>query len=137
MEKKRRFSATTCRSGTPGKESSAPISSATAARRAPSNRCWKTCSSAGLPATTIACSTSARPSPEIYFLCQPCLSSTPLARTQLPPYPNQHRWNLNQKQRKMARSTSGHSREIYRVNNLHRELAPISDAAWDQIEDEV
>ena len=23
------------------------------------------------------------------------------------------------------------------MNNLHRELAPISDAAWDQIEDEV
>src|SRR5215813_9852268 len=37
----------------------------------------------------------------------------------------------------MARSASVHSREIYRVNNLHRELAPISDAAWEQIEDEV
>src|SRR5215475_2017309 len=37
----------------------------------------------------------------------------------------------------MARSISGHSREIHRMNNLHRELAPISDAAWDQLEDEV
>src|SRR5262249_32948283 len=37
----------------------------------------------------------------------------------------------------MVRSTLVHSREIFRVNNLHRELAPISDAAWDQIEDEV
>src|SRR5580692_5726961 len=36
-----------------------------------------------------------------------------------------------------ALSTSVHSKETCIVNNLHRELAPISDAAWAQIEDEV
>ena len=36
----------------------------------------------------------------------------------------------------MARSASGHSKEKSPMNNLHRELAPISDAAWAQIEDE-
>jgi uncharacterized linocin/CFP29 family protein len=36
-----------------------------------------------------------------------------------------------------APSTSVRSKEISPVNNLHRELAPISDAAWAQIEDEV
>src|ERR1700691_4910933 len=29
-----------------------------------------------------------------------------------------------------------HSKEKFRMNNLHRELAPISDAAWAQIEEE-
>src|SRR3954468_19685828 len=62
----------------------------------------------------------------------------PLARTPLPLYPNPHQRNpSHQFQRTTARFISGHSREIYRVNNLHRELAPISDAAWEQIEDEV
>src|SRR5580692_1542801 len=36
-----------------------------------------------------------------------------------------------------ALSTSVHPKETCIVNNLHRELAPISDAAWAQIEDEV
>src|SRR6516225_2501742 len=36
----------------------------------------------------------------------------------------------------MGRSASAHSKESTRMNNLHRELAPISDAAWAQIEEE-
>src|SRR5208282_2832903 len=36
----------------------------------------------------------------------------------------------------MARSASAHSKESTSMNNLHRELAPISDAAWAQIEEE-
>ena len=35
-----------------------------------------------------------------------------------------------------ARSASAPSKEVLRMNNLHRELAPISDAAWAQIEEE-
>src|ERR1700751_3056421 len=35
-----------------------------------------------------------------------------------------------------VRSASVPSREIHLMNNLHRELAPISDAAWAQIEEE-
>ena len=49
----------------------APISSATAVRPAPSSRCSRTCSSAGRPATTTGCSTSAAPSPEICSSCHP------------------------------------------------------------------
>jgi uncharacterized linocin/CFP29 family protein len=37
----------------------------------------------------------------------------------------------------MALSASVRLKEICQVNNLHRELAPVSDSAWDQIEDEV
>src|SRR5262249_52953747 len=36
-----------------------------------------------------------------------------------------------------ARSPSDHSKEHPGMNNLHRELAPISTAAWSQIEEEV
>src|SRR5262249_1289695 len=36
----------------------------------------------------------------------------------------------------MVRSVSGPSKEIRKMNNLHRELAPISAAAWGQIEEE-
>src|SRR5579885_3395902 len=36
----------------------------------------------------------------------------------------------------MARSASARSKEKPDMNNLHRELAPISDAAWAQIEEE-
>src|SRR5262245_42800225 len=36
----------------------------------------------------------------------------------------------------MVRSVSVHSKEILNMNNLHRELAPISDSAWVQIEEE-
>src|SRR6201985_1096417 len=36
----------------------------------------------------------------------------------------------------MARSASAPSKEETAMNNLHRELAPISDAAWAQIEGE-
>src|SRR5271165_5126700 len=38
--------------------------------------------------------------------------------------------------RAMVRSASVPSRETPLMNNLHRELAPISDAAWAQIEEE-
>ena len=51
--------------------SSAPISSATAVRRARSSRCWKTCSSAARPAITIGCWISAAPSPAISSSCRP------------------------------------------------------------------
>ena len=53
--------------GRPGTVNLAPISSATAVRRAPSSRCSRTCSSDGRPATTTGYSTSAAPSPEICF----------------------------------------------------------------------
>src|SRR5467141_4701303 len=36
----------------------------------------------------------------------------------------------------MVRSVSVLSKETFEMNNLHRELAPISDAAWAQIEEE-
>src|ERR1700691_1867360 len=36
----------------------------------------------------------------------------------------------------MGRSASARSKETSRMNNLHRELAPISAAAWAQIEEE-
>src|SRR6202035_2259476 len=36
----------------------------------------------------------------------------------------------------MVRSASVPSKETRLMNNLHRELAPISDAAWSQIEEE-
>src|ERR1700690_1482932 len=36
----------------------------------------------------------------------------------------------------MARFTSVPSKETSHMNNLHRELAPVSDAAWAQIEEE-
>src|SRR5208282_5875312 len=36
----------------------------------------------------------------------------------------------------MVRSASVPLKETYDMNNLHRELAPISDAAWEQIEEE-
>src|SRR5262252_2991172 len=36
----------------------------------------------------------------------------------------------------MVRSASVPSRETHPMNNLHRELAPISEAAWAQIEQE-
>jgi Dyp-type peroxidase family len=57
--------------GRPGTVNLAPISSATAVRPAPSSRCSRTCSSAGRPATTTGCSTSAAPSPETCSSCRP------------------------------------------------------------------
>src|SRR5580700_2416892 len=41
-----------------------------------------------------------------------------------------------QPQARMARSASALSKEKIRMNNLHRELAPISEAAWADIEEE-
>ena len=67
-----------------GTANSAHISSATAVRRAPSNRCSKTCSSVVRPATTIACSTSAALSPETYFSFRPRHFWMPWARTSQP-----------------------------------------------------
>ncbi len=40
------------------------------------------------------------------------------------------------KRQKAAEGTSARSKEKRAMNNLHRELAPISDAAWAQIEEE-
>ena len=59
-----------------GRASSAPISSATAGRRAPSSRCSRTCSSAARRATTTGCSTSAGPSPATSSSCRPRHSSS-------------------------------------------------------------
>ncbi len=53
--------ATTCRSASRARASSAPISSATRARQHGSSGCSRTCSSASRPATTTGCSTSAAP----------------------------------------------------------------------------
>ena len=50
---------------------SAPISSATAVRRAPSNRCSRTCLWAGRQATTTGCSISAARLPETFFSFRP------------------------------------------------------------------
>ena len=47
--------------GRAARASSAPISSVMRVRRARSSRCWRTCSSAALPATTTDYSTSAAP----------------------------------------------------------------------------
>ena len=60
---------------------SAPISSATAARPAPSSRCSRTCSSAARPATTTGCSTSAAPSPAACSSCRPRHSWRPCKTT--------------------------------------------------------
>src|SRR5258708_37627261 len=46
------------------------------------------------------------------------------------------RLRRHQPRRRMVRLGSGPSKEKRAMNNLHRELAPISDAAWAQIEDE-
>ena len=62
--------------GRPATASSAPTSSATAARPAPSNKCSKTCSSAARPAIMIASWTSARRSPEVCSSSRPPRSST-------------------------------------------------------------
>jgi hypothetical protein len=59
-----------------GRANSARISSATRARRSAPRRCSTTCSSACRRATTIACSTSARPSPATCSSCLRRRSST-------------------------------------------------------------
>ena len=56
--------------GRPGMVNLALTSSATAVRPAPSSRCSRTCSSAGRPATTTGCSTSAAPSLETCSSCR-------------------------------------------------------------------
>ena len=123
--------------------SSGPTSSATPARRARSSRCWRTCSSAGRPAITIGCWTSAGPitgnlffAPSATFLesvegDEPT-AVAPDSRTAMPidaPTPPAARCAT-------ARSASAPSKEIRLMNNLHRELAPISEAAWAEIEEE-
>src|SRR5499433_4189405 len=49
-----------------------------------------------------------------------------------------HRWSSRHPPQRcpMVRSASVPSKEKISMNNLHRELAPISDAAWAQIEEE-
>ena len=139
-----RSCATTCRSAASARASSAPTSSATPARPAPSSRCSRTCSSAGRPATTTGCSTSAAPSPAPCSSCRPRLPRERCGRRAAAPcraaMPRRAgggrtvtipgvgaRW--------FARHRLAQRR--YRsMNNLHRELAPISDAAWAQIEEE-
>ena len=66
---------------------SAPTSSATAVRPAPSNRCSKTCSSAGRPATMTGCSISAARSRETCFLLRPRHFWKPWAKTSPPWWP--------------------------------------------------
>src|SRR6478609_6975026 len=51
--------------------------------------------------------------------------------------PPQRRWlSLRHLRCPMAHSASARSKEKIVMNNLHRELAPISDAAWADIEEE-
>src|SRR4051794_9985196 len=144
--KRSKSCATTCHSAASPRVNSAPISSATAAHPAPSSRCSRTCSSAARPATTTGCSTSATPSPAA------CSSSPPrhswrrckttsrrLPRRRCPRLPpRRRRTNPHPPLRRRAtvRSASAPSKETSDMNNLHRELAPISDAAWAQIEEE-
>ncbi len=108
---------------------------------APSSRCSKICLSAGRPATTIACLTSAALSPETCSLChRPLFSKTWLKtrpRLQNPPRPR--RWTKPHHpslRSATVRFASDPSKEKYNMNNLHRDLAPISDSAWAQIEAE-
>src|SRR5580658_1539497 len=144
--KRSKSCATTCPSDGRDMVNLAPISSATAVRRAPSSRCWRTCSSDGHPATTTGCSISAAPSPAI------CSSSRPLRfwrtwskislRFRNPPgrqprLRHLHPLPLHPFHRCATdRSASVLSKETHHMNNLHRELAPISDSAWAQIEEE-
>src|SRR5579863_8528626 len=153
--KRSRSCATTCPSVDPRMVSLAPISSAIAVRPAPSNRCSRTCSSAARPATTTGCSTSAVPSPET---CSSCprqhfwRTSLKIRRSKIrqprnppqhlhwpkPPHPSHLRpSHLHPPPRCVTvRSASDLSKEAKDMNNLHRELAPISDSAWAQIEEE-
>src|ERR1700691_1466137 len=55
-----------------------------------------------------------------------CYPARPLKPKHLHP----HRHQIN------VRSESGRLKEKSKMNNLHRELAPISDAAWAQIQEE-
>ena len=118
----------------------APISSATAVRPAPSSRCSRTCSSAGRPATTTACSTSAAPSPETCSSCppRPFWTTYPKINRRLRTPPQRHRPNPlhHFSPSTTVRSASVPLKETSGMNNLHRELAPISDSAWAEIEEE-
>src|SRR3954453_18625406 len=147
--KRSKSCATTCHSAASPRVNSAPISSATAAHPAPSSRCSRTCSSAARPATTTGCSTSAAPSPAACSSCRPRPSWKPCKTTSRRPrcrqprrWPNlsPRRWRTNHhpplRRRAMVRSASAPSKETSDMNNLHRDLAPISDAAWAQIEEE-
>src|SRR5580698_2848038 len=100
-----------------------------------SSRCWKTCSSAALPATTTGCWISASPRPAACFSCpRQLFSKTRLTTQQWPmrtlpkrPQPRRHA---------AIHLASVPSKETLLMNNLYRELAPISDAAWADIEEE-
>src|SRR3954453_19107852 len=144
--KRSKSCATTCHSAASPRVNSAPISSATAAHPAPSSRCSRTCSSAARPATTTGCSTSATPSPAACSSSRPRHSWRPCKTTSrrqrrrrwpcLPPRRRRTNHHPPLRRRAMVRSVSAPSKETSDMNNLHRELAPISDAAWAQIEEE-
>src|SRR5664279_2399960 len=139
--KSSRSCATTCRSASPAMVNSAPISSATVVRPASLSRCSNTCSSAAHPAITTDCLTSAAPSPEACSSFRPRHFWSPSPKTSLglwrPPL-RRRRSNPHNPSRRcmMVHSASAPSKETSGMNNLHRELAPISDAAWAQIEEE-
>ena len=65
---------------------------------------------------------------------QPAVAEAPATPTVAETLPQSH---LHPSHRcAMVRSASVLSKETYDMNNLHRELAPISDSAWAQIEEE-
>src|SRR3984957_17541519 len=138
MARKSKSFATTCRSAAWPRKSSAPISSVMRVRRERSSRCSKTCSWVSLPATTTVCSISASPRPAICSSCHPRLSwkmsETKIRQRDFPtslPFRRQSR-----RRNAKVRSTSVRLKETALMNNLHRGLAPISDAAWSEIEEE-
>src|SRR6202162_2670342 len=65
----------------------------------------------------------------------PSLKTNPPSRF---PRRRRHRSNAHPPSRRCLRirSASARSKETFGMNNLHRELAPISDAAWADIEQE-
>src|SRR5580698_4444941 len=114
---------------------------ATAVRRAGLSKCSRTCLLAARPATMTGCSTSAALSPETCssFRLPHFLKTLPKMRLPMrrlppcqPPAIRLHPSLLKE----MDRSVLVRSKEKQNMNNLYRELAPISDKAWAQIEEE-
>jgi putative iron-dependent peroxidase len=109
-----------------------------------SRRCSSTCLSVYRLAITTACWISARPSPVRCFSCPPRPSWTMFRqKAQLrssvvrPRMTKARRMFPNRNGRhQMVRSVLVRSKESRQMNNLHRELAPISEKAWAQIEQE-
>src|SRR5580658_2446240 len=138
MEKKSKFSETTCRLAGQATASSGHTSSATAALRASRKRCFRICLSAVPQATMTGCSISATRLRAACSLCRQrrfLTTSAEKRRTQrLLPRPRS-RTSRRPRRRMIHHSRLDHLKER-RMNNLHRELAPISDTAWSQIEEE-